>query len=323
MVTAGGSPSLVSRRALLQSLPAAALSVNLVLKQGLADTPKQPATQFPKEPRARLSVTSYPFRAFINSPTNPERNSQFPGMEMKEFPAFVAEKFAVFNINPLVNHFSSTSPAYIGEFRSALEKAHSHIVDLGLPGRRFYAADASTREAAVEYGQKCVDIAVQVGSPSVRQHIAGHNGEKPDVSVAAGSLGALAEYGEKHNVVINLENDSPVPEDPFFLVAIIEKVNSPYLRALPDFGNSLLGHDNDFNRKAVAAMLKHAYNMCHVKDAVQEDNGKLSKVDLDSGFQLAKDSGYKGYFSMEFETRAGDPITGTKRLVEETLQHLS
>lgn len=278
---------------------------------------------FPKEARARLSVTSYPFRAFINSPKNHDRNASLPGMDMTEFPAFVAEKFGVFNVNPLVNHFSSTEPAYVESFRTALEKAHSHIVDLGLPGGRFYAPDASVRQQAVAVAKKHVDIAVLLNSPSVRQHVNGAKGETPDVALAAASLGELAEYGAKRNVVINLENDNAVAEDPFFLTAIIEKAGNPYLRGLPDFGNSLLGHDAEFNKRAIAAMMKHAFNMCHVKDSVQGSGDKLYQVDLAAAFALAKEAGYRGYFSMEFETGSGDPIPGTKRLVEETLHYLS
>jgi len=242
---------------------------------------------------------------------------------MTEFPAFVAEKFGVFNINPLIDHFSSTEPAYLESFRAALDKAHSRIVDLGLPGGRMYAPDPALRESAVAAGRKFVDLAVQVGSPSVRLHVNGNKGEKPDIPLAANSLGAIAEYGAQRNIVINLENDNPVAEDPFFLVAVIEKVKSPYLRALPDFGNSLIGHDAEFNRKAVAAMLAHAFNMCHVKDTVQGDDGKRSQVDLAAAFDLAKKAGYRGYFSMEFETEPGDPIVGTRQLVTETLHYLS
>lgn len=245
------------------------------------------------------------------------------GMDLKEFPAFVADKFGVHNINPLLDHFSSVDPTYIDEFRVALEKAHSHIVDLALSGRRFYAADAALRQEAVEYGKKCIDIAVEVGSPSVRQHVGGHEGEKPDVALAATSLGEMAAYGERKGIVVNLENDNAVSEDPFFLVAVIEKVNSPYLRALPDFGNSLAGHDHKFNHEAVEAMLRHVWNMCHVKDAVQDRDGKIDTVDLRSMFELAKQTFYRGYFSMEYDTANGDPVAGTKRLVEETLKYLS
>jgi len=309
-----GSVCSLARRDVLKWIPAAFCSRIFA---------QQPALDFPKEARARLSVTSYPFRAFINSPKNHDRNASLPGMDMTEFPAFVAEKFGVFNVNPLVNHFSSTEPAYLDSFRAALEKAHSHIVDLGLPGGRFYAVDASVRRQAVAVGRQHVDIAVLLNSPSVRQHVNGAKSETPDVALAAASLGELAEYGAKKNVVINLENDSPGAEDPFFLAAIIEKAGNPYLRGLPDFGNSLLGHDAEFNKKAITAMMKHAFNMCHVKDAVQGSGDKMYQVDLASAFELAKQASYRGYFSMEFETGAGDPVAGTKRLVEETLHYLS
>jgi sugar phosphate isomerase/epimerase len=148
-------------------------------------------------------------------------------------------------------------------------------------------------------------------------------GQKPDVAMAAESLAHLAEYGTKRNIVINLENDERVAEDPFRIVEVIEKVNSPYLRALPDFGNTLIGHDAEYSQKGVKGMLEHAWNMCHVKDVVQADDGSLVKVDLAAMFALAKQSSYRGFYSMEFDTDAGDPITGTQKLVQETLHYLS
>jgi sugar phosphate isomerase/epimerase len=243
-------------------------------------------------------------------------------MDITAFAGMVAEKFGVFNINPLADHFRSTEPAYLDRFRSSLEKARSHIVDFGLGGREFYSADAQTRQEAIEYGRKWIDVAGVIGSPSVRQHIRGKRGVKPDVETAAQTLGKLAEYGSKRNIVINLENDNPVAEDPFFLVNVIEKVNNPYLRGLPDFGNSLPGHDAAYNQRAVGAMLDHAFNMCHVKDIMEAD-GKHYVVDLPALFQLAKQRRFRGYFSMECEAEAEDPFAGTKRLINVTLQNLS
>ncbi|MDQ2842731.1 MAG: sugar phosphate isomerase/epimerase [Acidobacteriota bacterium] len=241
---------------------------------------------------------------------------------MKEFPAFVVEKFDVRNINPLATHFSSTDAAYLHAFREAVDKAGSHLVDLGLGGRNFYEPDPAARQSALDYGRKWIDIAVTIGSPSVRQHLAVKKGEKPDVATAADGLGQLAEYGAKRNIVVNLENDNAIAEDPFVLVAVIEKVNSPYLRALPDFGNSLIGHDREYNERAVKAMFGHAWNMCHVKDVVERDKGQLEKIDLGTMFELAKQSSYSGYYSMEYEIDAGDPIAGTQKLVKESLQYL-
>jgi sugar phosphate isomerase/epimerase len=277
---------------------------------------------FPVKARDRLAVTSWPFRTLIDSPANRQRDATIPGMDLKEFAAFIVEKFGVHNINPLSDHFHSSDPAYLASLREAIAKAGSHIVDLGLSGRQFYSSDSGTRAEAVEFGKKWIDVAVAVGSPSVRQHVSGRRGETPNTTLAAVSLGEMAEYGAKRNVVVNLENDNAVAEDPFFLVGVIEKVNSRHLRALPDFGNSLPGHDAAFNERAVGAMLKHAYNMCHVKDTLRSANGETHVVDLKKMFALAKASGFKGYFSMEFDTKSGDPFSGTKKLIEETLEYL-
>src|SRR5579864_2283533 len=268
----------------------------------------EPQMQFPAKPRDRLAVTSWPFRALIDAPGNHDRERTKAGMDLKDFAAMVAARFDVHNINPLAAHFHSSDPAYVEEFRSAVEKAGSHLVDLGLAGRSFYHPDQVRREEAVTYGKKWIDIAVVLGCPSVRQHINGARGVKADVNLTAETLGEMAAYGAKKNIVINLENDNPVSEDPFFLVAVIEKAGSPYLRGLPDFANSMAPDgDAERNYKGVAAMFRHVFNMCHVKLAHEGDDAKVYTVDLGKLFGIAKSSAYRGYFSMEVDT-PGDPF---------------
>jgi sugar phosphate isomerase/epimerase len=282
-----------------------------------------PRLRFPVEPRQRLAVTSYPFRAWIESTTNHDRDPSKPGMDLLDFAAMVVKRFGVYNINPLGNHFRSTDPAYLEEFRTAVAKAGSHMVDLGLGGGHFWDPDPSRVRATLDNGKKWIDIAVVVGSPSVRQHLSGSHGVRPNVARAAENLGRLADYGARKNIVINLENDDLQNENPFFIVEVIEKARNPYLRALPDFGNSIRGHGAAYNQRAMAHMFRHAFNMSHVKDTVAGENGEIYKIDVARIFGIAKTSGYRGYFSMEWEDRAGDPFQGTERLVKESLKYLT
>jgi len=282
-----------------------------------------PHLDFPAKPHDRLAVTSWPFRAYMEAPGNHDRDRSKPGMDAKDFAAMAAERFGIHNINPLTGHFSSTEPAYLDQLRNAVAKAGSHIVDLGHGGRSFYHPDKAKRQAAVEFGKKGVDMAVLVGSPSVRQHITGVPGVKEDVNLTAETLGELAEYGAKKNIVINLENDAPVGEGPFFLVAVMEKVRSPYLRGLPDFANSMNpSGDAELNYKGVTAMFRHVFNMAHVKTAFAAENGKVYEVDLARLFGIAKKAAYRGYFSMEADM-PGDPFVNTQKLVDATMRYLS
>jgi sugar phosphate isomerase/epimerase len=279
-----------------------------------------PHLSFPTDARQRLAVTSYPFRAYIESPTNPSRDKSKPGMDLKEFPAMIVKRFSVFNINPLGDHLSSTEPAYLESFRKAVDSAGSHLVDLGLGGQDFSTVEK--REEAIAYGRKWIDIAAAIGSPSVRQHLKTPAGTAPSVENTAISLARLADYGASKNVVVNLENDSPGSEDPFFIIEVLDRVKHPYLRALPDFGNSLRGHDAAYNRRAVDGMFKHAFNMSHVKDVLRVKNGKEYHVDVAGMFAVARANSYRGYFSMEFDTAAGEPFEGTENLVKQSLQYM-
>lgn len=283
---------------------------------------EEPHAQFPQAARERLAVTSWPFRAYIESPSNRNRDPNKPGMDLTQFPAMVREKFGVVNVNPLSDHFAATDAAYVERLRRAVQDARSHIVDVGLSGKNFCSSDAAVRSDALDFGRKWIDVAHMLGSPSVRQHLHLAAGTKSDSAEAARNLGELAGYGAKKNVVVLLENDSAVSEDPFFIVDVIERANNPYLRALPDFGNSLQGHDAAFNERAVAVMFKHSYNMAHVKDIIRSKDGKEYRVDIGGMFAIAKTSGYRGYFSMEVDTNSYDPYQGTTRLVNESLKYL-
>ena len=213
-------------------------------------------------------------------------------------------------------------PDYLDAFREAVEQAGSHLVDLGLGAAASGTPTRASAKPQLSTGNHWIDLAVQLGSPSVRQHLGAPRGVKPDVDLASQTLGKLAEYGASKNTLVNLENDDLLNEDPFFIVKVIEKVDNPYLRALPDIGNTLSRGDVEYNERGVAAMLKHAYGVCHVKDVVVTDNGKTYDVDLPRMFELAKASGFQGYYMMEWDGGPGDPYSGTRKLVEETLKYI-
>jgi sugar phosphate isomerase/epimerase len=282
-----------------------------------------PHIDFPAMPRDRVSVASYPFRAYIIASGNRDRDPKLPGMDLKDFAAEVVKKFNVHNIEPLSRHFSSLENDYLVQFREALRSANAKAVNIAVDGdQSFYDRDLAVRKRAITHAKEFVNVAVQIGCPSIRVHISRANDSSPDVHRTAESLGEVVGDASSKNVVVNLENDDLTSEDAFFVVKVIEAVNHPFLRALPDFANSMMTGNADFNYRAVEAMFHHAYCICHVKDGEVDDHGKRFNIDMQKTFGILKASGYRGYCSMEFDA-PGDPYAPTAALVEQTLRHLA
>jgi sugar phosphate isomerase/epimerase len=157
---------------------------------------------------------------------------------------------------------------------------------------------------------------VLLGSPSIRVWIPKCS-DSSDLPRAVRALKPTIDYAASRNVVVNLENDNPVTASAARSLAAIKLGDSPYLRALPDFGNGLMAGDERFNAQAVKDMFAHAWNIAHVKDA-EIVHGQRKTASLAELFGIAKASGYRGYFSMESESGL-DPIVDTKHLLEQSL----
>jgi sugar phosphate isomerase/epimerase len=313
----------LTRRRFLEKLSLTAGALVVRQAQVSSAAPLEPHIPFPTTPRERVAIASYPFRAYIESPANRDRNPAVPGMDLTQFASEVASKFGVRNIEPHSRHFSSLDSAYLEKFREELAKVHAKVVNIAVSVETsFYDADLQARKKAVASAKRWIDVAVSIASPSIRAHIRPASNSAPDLQRTVDTLREVTNYAAGRNIVVNLENDDLRSEDAFFLVKVIDAVNLPYLRALPDFANSMLTGDANFSDRALQAMFQHAYGICHVKDGEADDQGKLLRIDLKRAFGILKASGYKGYCSIEFD-EPGDPYAATAKLVEQTIRYLS
>jgi len=307
------------RRDFLKSAGAAAALPALgfwTIRQGRA-----PDVQFPTAARDRIAVASYPFRDFILGRRDPHAVAS--KMPLKEFAAHVRSKFDVRRIEPWSAHFLSLEDSYLAEIANGLGQAGCSIANIAADGENsFYSPDPAVRERAVAFGKSWVDAAARLKAPSVRVNLAGGRDGKPDLALVAEGLKPVAERAAAKNVVVHLENDNPVSEDPFFLAEVLDRVGSPWLRALPDFGNSLAALPADRAYLGLDQMFARAYAISHAKDSASTAAGATVSVDMPRVFALAKKHGYRGCFSMEWDSE-GDPYAGTLRLIKTTLENLS
>jgi len=283
----------------------------------------EPHIPFPASPRERIAIASYPFRQFITPAEPGEPVAPGARMELKDFAAKVVETFKINKIEPWSPHFVSKEPRYLEEMRAAFEKAQVSAVNIAVDGQHsVYATDPAERERAIAESKSWIDVAVTIGSPSVRTHISEATDSGPVLQRAAESLQRVAEYGASKNVVVNLENDDPVTEDAFFVAKLVATVRSPWLHALPDFANSLTVMTVSQGYDAIDAMFAEAYNICHVKALELSGRGEAFHVNMAKTFGVLKHHNFKGYCSMEFDS-PGDPYSGTAELIKQTLHYLS
>lgn len=312
-----------TRRAFLSD--SAVFAAGTMLLPALAHAAdSQPNISFPTNLRDRIAVASYPFRDFIIPAeyVTPAAKTT-PKMEITEFAAHVIDKFQVNKIEPWSAHFRSLDAKYLADFRSALDRARASVVNIAVDGKySFYAPVPRDRLRAFAANKQWIDAAVSLGSPSIRTHIASVRNQPPDLERCADTLKLIADYGAQRNVVVHLENDDGVTEDPFFLAKLIDKVNSPWLRGLPDFGNSLMHLPPEKAYDGLEAMFSRAYGICHVKDSESTEKGAVVRVDAAYAFGILKKSGYRGYLSMEYDD-AVDPYRGTSELIEQSLRFLA
>ena len=79
---------------------------------------KTPQASFPVDPRERIGVATYPFRRWILSPHNEDRDASKPGMDLPAFARLIKSEFHVSGIEPLDSHFPSKERAEIIKLRA-------------------------------------------------------------------------------------------------------------------------------------------------------------------------------------------------------------
>jgi sugar phosphate isomerase/epimerase len=238
-------------------------------------------------------------------------------MELAVFARFVRTEFQVRGIEPLSLHFPSTKAAEILKLRAAFDAAGVHTVNIPVDDAvELCSTNAATRDAGNARYRTWIDIAVTLRSPSIRIWIP-KCADTSDLPRAVEALKPTLDYATARNIVINLENDDPILSSDQRILTAIRLAGTPYLRALPDFANSLMGGDERFNSKAVQRMFAHAWNIAHVKDA-EMIRGKRETVSLQELFGIAKAASYRGYYSMESDSDV-DPVVDTKHLIQQSL----
>lgn len=178
------------------------------------------------------------------------------------------------------------------------------------------AAKAKTeREQAVENHYKWIDAANFLGCHSVRVIANGEGTPLEQKDQMVESLCKLAEYSEERRINIIIENHKGLSCNAVWLSEIIREANSPFIGALPDFGNFPEG----INRyESVEKMMPFAKGVS-AKSYDFDEYGNEKNINYEKMLRIVVGSGYRGYVGIEYEGENLDECEGirkTKTLLE-------
>lgn len=178
------------------------------------------------------------------------------------------------------------------------------------------AAKAKTeREQAVENHYKWIDAANFLGCHSVRVSANGEGTPLEQKNQIVESLSKLAEYSEKRRINIIIENHKGLSCNAVWLSEVIREANSPFIGALPDFGNFPEG----INRyESVEKMMPFAKGVS-AKSYDFDEYGNEKNINYEKMLRIVVGSGYRGYVGIEYEGENLNEYEGiikTKTLLE-------
>lgn len=196
--------------------------------------------------------------------------------------------------------------------------------------------DEGKRNASVEMHKKYIDAASYLGCHAIRVNTFGTNDPEEWVLTVKDGLEKLIAYAATKNISVLAENHGWFSSDPRLLIPVINKIDSPYCGILADFGNWCIDRKNGerwgkcleeypdkyegFERlmtKAQAVSAK-AYEF--------DADGNETTLDFKRMLKTVKDSGYKGYVSVEYESETLDErkgILATKALLVKVAKELN
>ena len=288
-----------------------------------AYTTKKRRAPSPPPKQDRIAISTWSLHNYFRATRETDFSLPGPMLALLDFPEMIAEKYSVRHLEVCATHFPSTETAYLHELKFALLHARATIVNLivDIPecGREgtFSDPDHDTRREAVDAVKPWVDIARALAIRSVR--VGPGKVDPEDLAPSAESYKALAIYAQPKGVHVIVENLGDFgSEHPEELVRLIKLVGPGQIGALPDFASF---PDEATRVKGLKLLFPYASTVCHAKGLEFDAEGVETAYDFPHAMEIAKQAGFRGVYSIEFEG-SGDPYLGIQKTLDEILKYL-
>lgn len=228
-----------------------------------------------------------------------------------------AAKLGLCGVEILHRQLESEEVAYLQTLKRQAFSLGLDLYNLSIH-QDFVHEDRDVRQQHVDHTLYCIDLAHEMGIPSIRVNSGGFRkqGSFDDLIKAKGwvepwagftmddafgwvvdAIEACLPKAEERGVLLLLENHWGLTTFAQDMAHIIETVDSPWLKAILDMGNFLFEEDM---YRAMARIAPYVY-LAHAK--TYPGGGTWYTLDLDYAriFRILLDAGWRGYCSIEME----------------------
>lgn len=198
-------------------------------------------------------------------------------------------------------------------------KRKAHLLGISISGtgirNDFSNPDAAKRQADVQLIKNWIEVASKLGAPVIRIFAGVINPIKEYswdtiATWMVKDIKECVEYGQKHGVIVAIQNHNDFIQTADHVIKIIEMVNMEWFGLILDTGSYRQGDPY----QQIAQTIKYAVNW-QVKENIFV-NGVEVKTDLKRLFKIIKESGYRGYIPIETLGK-GDPKVKVPKFIEE------
>jgi sugar phosphate isomerase/epimerase len=186
------------------------------------------------------------------------------------------------------------SDAYIARFKKRAFELGLDISGTGIRNN-FAASDKVARSKDVELTKGWIEAAAKMGAPVIRV-FAGQ--EQPGMDREeiykwmADDVRSCAEYGEKHGVIVGVQNHGDFLKTAEQTIKLIEMIDSEWVGVILDTGNFPTAPYEE-----IAAVLPYTVNF-QIKESPYGKDSPI-RLDLDRLVKIVRDAGYRGYLPIE------------------------
>jgi sugar phosphate isomerase/epimerase len=208
--------------------------------------------------------------------------------------------------------------AFLAELKKRSSDAGTYNLRIMIDGEGVLGdLNQANRTKAIENHYKWIDAAATLGCPMIRVNVEGEGAPADVANAAVDSLGRLIEYGSKSQIDVIVENHIGISCNGAWLAGVMKQVNNPHVGTLADFGNFCINRTKpetqdiagymktkcleEYDRyKGITELMPYAKGV-HAKSHVFTADGSDTETDFNRMFKIIKDSGFKGWVSVEYE----------------------